>query len=397
MADERSKAYRVILSFGLVSLLGDIVYEGSRGTIPEYMKFLGASASVVGTVMGLGELISYLSRLVGGYLADKTKSYWILVFLGYGLIIAIPLIPLSEILGLGWTLAAVLVVLERFGKGVRTPSRDTIISFASKSIGSGKGFGLHELMDQIGATSGPLLFALLLAVTRSYRDAFLYSIIPYVLLMLTLATVRAKTKLPAEMTSSFATKDANRKVLNRRTLAYITAVGINALGLFPASLILYLAAETPEVQAMGAWLPPVLYATIQLVDAFFAVAFGLLYDSYKLWVLLFPFTLSIIIPFLSLQKSFLFIVASAVIYGVVLGSQESVYRAAVGDLTEPSVRATAYGVFSTAVGLGALGAGIIYGLIIDLNLPIYAAAAYVLATQAACLSLLLYVIKSKQG
>ena len=395
MSEGRREAYKVILSLGVVSLLGDVVYEGSRGTIPEYLKFLGASAAIVGTVMGLGELMSYFSRLLGGFLADRTKSYWLLVFLGYGLIIAIPLIPLSEILGLGWILAAALVILERLGKGIRTPSRDTIISFASRSIGGGKAFGIHELMDQVGATLGPLLFAAAIALLGGFRSAFFLSLIPYALLMATLAYVRSRTRLPAEMTSPAPLEHAGTGVLSRRATAYIAAVGVNALGLFPASLILYLAAETPEVQALGAWLPPVLYAAIQLVDAVFALAFGLLYDRYKLWVLAFPFSLSILIPLLALQRSFGFVAASAVVFGLVLGSQESVYRAAVGDLTEPGVRATAYGVFSTALGLGLLAAGAIYGLMIDLKAPLWLSSLYVLATQAVCLALLIYVIKSK--
>jgi MFS family permease len=395
MNDEKRRAYSIILSFGIASLLGDIIYEGSRGTIPEYMKFLGASAAVVGTVMGLGELMSYFSRLLGGYLADKTKSYWLLVFLGYGLIIAIPLIPLSEVLGLGWALAATLVILERLGKGIRTPSRDTIISFASKSIGGGKAFGIHELMDQIGATLGPLLFAVAIAYFGNFRYAFYLSFIPYILLVFTLIYLRAKTKLPEEMTNNKKEENKGSKVLSRRATAYITAVGINALGLFPASLILYLAGETPEVKAMGPWFPPLLYATIQFIDAVFALAFGLLYDKYKFQVLFFPFTLSILVPFLAFQRSLAMIVASAVVFGLVLGSQESVYRAAVGDLTDPSVRATAYGVFSTMVGLGSLGAGALYGLMIDLNAPIWLSGAYVLATQLLSVSLLAYVSKTK--
>lgn len=390
-SSERSRAYRLVVSFGIVSMLGDIVYEGSRGTIPTYMKYLGASAAAVGAVMGLGELVSYFSRLLGGFLADKTKSYWLLVFLGYGLIVAIPLIPLSEILGLGWALVAALVILERFGKGIRIPPRDTIISFASESIGSGKAFGLHELLDQVGATAGPLFFAGILALTSSYRQAFFYSMIPYALLMATLVYVRSTTALPVEVTER---KESGRKsILNREAVAYIAAVFVNSMGLFPASLILYLASETPEARALGAWFPPVLYAAIQFVDAFFALGFGFLYDKYKLWVLLFPFALSTLIPLLALQRSITPIVLSAVVFGLVLGSQESVYRAAVGDLTEPSTRATAYGLFSTAVGLGSLISGAIYGLMIDLGTPLWVSAAYVVATQALCISLLLYVAR----
>jgi MFS family permease len=393
--EERRRAYRLILSFGLVSLLGDVVYEGSRGAVPEYLKLLGASATVVGVVMGLGELMSYFSRLLGGFLADRTRSYWLLIFLGYGLIAAIPLIPLSEILGLGWALAAALVILERFGKGIRTPSRDTIISFASRSIGGGKAFGIHELMDQVGATLGPLFFAAAIALLGGFRSAFLLSLIPYALLMATLLYVRASVALPVEVAGPGSRERGSSGVLSRRAAAYLAAVGINALGLFPASLILYLAGETPEVKAMGAWLPPALYAAIQLVDAVFALAFGLLYDKYKLWMLVFPFALSTLIPILALQRSFAAVVAAALVFGLVLGSQESIYRAAVGDLTDPSVRATAYGVFSAALGLGSLAAGAIYGLMIDLNAPLWLGAAYVAATQAACLALLLYVIKSR--
>lgn len=394
MSDERKRAYRVILSFGVVSLLGDIIYEGSRGTIPEYLKYLGASAAAVGAVTGLGELVSYFSRLLGGFLADRTKSYWLLVFLGYGLIAAIPLIPVSEILGLGWFLAAFLVVLERLGKGIRTPPRDTIISFASKSIGSGKAFGLHELMDQIGATLGPVLFAALLAATGSYRDAFLFSAIPFALLMLTIAYVRSTTTLPSEVTATRASGSAGEGSLGKSALAYIAAVFANSMGLFPASLILYIAAETPEVKALGAWLPPLLYAAIQMVDAVFALLFGLLYDRYKLWILLFPFTLSVAIPLLALNRSLWFVAASALVFGLVLGSQESVYRAAVGDLTDPSLRATAYGLFGTAVGFGSLAAGVLYGLMVDFNAPLWVGGLYVLATQAVSVALLLYVARS---
>ncbi|MEM2192654.1 MAG: hypothetical protein QXG38_03465, partial [Candidatus Hadarchaeales archaeon] len=87
-----SKAYRAILSLGIVSLFGDIVYESSRGLIPDYMKLLGASAFVVGAVTGAGELVGLTLRLVSGEIADRTRIYWGLTFLGYGLIIFIPLL-----------------------------------------------------------------------------------------------------------------------------------------------------------------------------------------------------------------------------------------------------------------------------------------------------------------
>ena len=62
-------AYISIILFGIVSLMGDVVYEGARGIVPSYLEFLGASAVIVG--------------LVGGFLADTTRAYWFFIFLGY--------------------------------------------------------------------------------------------------------------------------------------------------------------------------------------------------------------------------------------------------------------------------------------------------------------------------
>ena len=76
-------AYIGILLFGIVSLMGDVVYEGARGILPTYLKFLGASAVIVGLVGGLGDFLGYALRLVSGFLADTTRAYWFFIFLGY--------------------------------------------------------------------------------------------------------------------------------------------------------------------------------------------------------------------------------------------------------------------------------------------------------------------------
>ena len=76
-------AYISIILFGIVSLMGDIVYEGARGIVPSYLEFLGASAVIVGLVGGLGDFLGYALRLVSGFLADTTRAYWFFIFLGY--------------------------------------------------------------------------------------------------------------------------------------------------------------------------------------------------------------------------------------------------------------------------------------------------------------------------
>ena len=128
----RKNAYHAILLFGIISLMGDIVYEGARGVIPGYLEFLGATAFIVGFVGGLGDFLGYAFRLVSGFLADTTSAYWLFIFLGYGLIAAIPLLGVP----LGLEIAVLLVLLERLGKAFRSPSRDTLLSIISKDVGA---------------------------------------------------------------------------------------------------------------------------------------------------------------------------------------------------------------------------------------------------------------------
>ncbi len=126
------------------------------------------TAAAVGIVTGLGEFAGYGLRLLSGYIADRTRSYWLLTFIGYSLILAIPLLAFANY----WWVAALLIVAERLGKAIRTPARDAMLSFATKQVGRGTGFGIHEAMDQIGAVIGPLIVFSALAA-NGYKEAFL--------------------------------------------------------------------------------------------------------------------------------------------------------------------------------------------------------------------------------
>jgi hypothetical protein len=113
----KKTAYLSILAMGIVSLLGDMVYESGRGIAPDYLMFLGASALLVGIISGAGEFLGHAARLVGGFLSDKTRAYWLFIFVGYGLIVAVPLIGFTSSLGI----VIVLILLERLGKALRAP------------------------------------------------------------------------------------------------------------------------------------------------------------------------------------------------------------------------------------------------------------------------------------
>jgi hypothetical protein len=184
--EETKRAFKLIAFFGLISLFGDIVYEGARSVNGPYLSTLAANAAMVGLITGIGEFAGYALRLVSGYFADKTKAYWVFTFVGYGLIIAVPLLSLTGI----WQIAAVLMVAERIGKGIRAPAKDSIVSSAAKRVGTGKGFAIQEVLDQIGALAGPLIFAGYFALTGAgaktamdYRHAYGLFWIPFALVM----------------------------------------------------------------------------------------------------------------------------------------------------------------------------------------------------------------------
>ena len=117
----------------------------ARSITGPYLALLGANAAVVGFVSGFGELLGYALRMASGYLADRTGKYWTITILGYTCnLLAVPLLALAG----HWWIAAVLMISERVGKGIRTPARDAMLAHAGHQMGLGWAFGLHEALDQ---------------------------------------------------------------------------------------------------------------------------------------------------------------------------------------------------------------------------------------------------------
>jgi len=377
-------AYAAIILLGIVSLMGDTVYEGSRGLVPDYLKFLGASALIVGLVGGFGEFLGYALRLVSGVLADTTRAYWFFIILGYGLIGAIPLLGFANI----WEIAIILILLERLGKAFRTPARDTVLSVIGKNVGAGKAFGVHELLDQVGAVAGPLLVAALMFYSSdNYRLTFSFLLLPFVMLVLTL--IYTYRKIGSEPITEPKTTNMKGKALGKPFYTYTFAVMINTIGLFPVGLILFKASVILQPEKLQ-WMVPLFYVLIQGIDAFFALLSGYAYDKFGMKFLTLPFILSLFPPLFAMSDAGLssLVVASA-FFGIVLGMQESIYRAAVSEFTPVSSRGTAYGIFSTALGFGFLISGGVYGSLIDFNAPFSVTLLFVILTQAiAIISLL---------
>ncbi len=128
---DRKSAFRFIIALGFVSLFADMTYEGAHSVIGPLLKDLGASATQVGIIAGLGEMIAASLRYFSGRLADKTRAYWTITTLGYFLnLIVVPGLAFAG----NWQAAALLIVAERTGKSLRGPARDVLLSEATEVV-----------------------------------------------------------------------------------------------------------------------------------------------------------------------------------------------------------------------------------------------------------------------
>ena len=381
--DLRRKAYVAIMLMGVVSMLGDIVYESGRGIAPDYLYFLGASAFLVGLTSGVGELVGYGMRLISGPLADRSHAYWLFIFLGYGLILAIPLMGLTNSI---WLVAA-LVIVERLGKALRSPSRDAVVSVVSKGMGSGKAFGLHEFIDQIGAVAGPAFLGLVMLWTANNFSISLQSLFPFYLLMMAVLYLTYR-RIRGTVEEIRKQSTATNEKLSRGFWMYSGAVLMNTVGLMPVALILYNGARILESGGQ-LWLVPFLYVVVQLVDAPMALISGYIYDKVGIKFLAIPFALSVLpLAFQSLI-GLPGVILACISYGLVLGMQESTYRAAVTDIVPLGRRGSAYGFFNVMLGAGTFVSGVTFGYMLDASVSPLLMLGFVIAAQIIAIALLL--------
>ncbi len=381
MTDKKLKkqAFTFLLLMGIVSLLADMTYESARSLIGPYLLFLGASASAVGFVSGLGEFIGYTIRLVFGFVVDKTKKYWLFTILGYSInLIAIPL--LAVVPPNGWIWAAILIVCERLGKAVRAPAKTTLVSFAAKRVGTGKGFGFVEVLDQIGAMLGPLLLFFIMQWKESagtyaqYQWAFASLAIPALLTLIVLTISKALFPKAEEFELTDSEVDAPTQKLELKKikpiLLYIIAIGLLAVGMADFPLMAF-HIETNKV--IDIKYITLLYMMVMGVDGLAAFIFGNLYDkkgAITLWIAAI-IGLSFA-PLVFLTTNITNIVIGLILWGVLLGAMESIALAYIADNVEVNYRGRILGIYYTFYGITWFIGSWLMGILYNIN-PKYVA------------------------
>jgi MFS family permease len=373
---QKKSAYKLILLFGLVSLFGDMVYEGARSVNGPYLKTLGANAAIVGLVAGLAEFLGYAVRLLSGYFADKTRAYWLFTFLGYGLLISVPLLALTGI----WQVAVVFIIIERLGKALRSPAKDTILSQATKQVGTGIGFAISEVLDQIGAITGPLIFTILFVIIgkgdrslSDYQHGYFLLWVPLALVLLCIFFAWRAVPNP-EVLENSPLKQPESDKLSKIFWIYTIFTFVTTLGFANFALIgFHLKARHVLSDAQI----PLFYALAMGVDAVAAMAIGKTYDIFKarrnnekagLITLIAIPVFSLFIPGLVFSTKFAWVLAGVIIWGLVMGCHETVMKSAIADLTPLKKRGTGYGMFNAAYGLAIFIGSALTGLLYEYSI-----------------------------
>ena len=366
-----SGAIAFITLMGIVSLFSDLTHEGARSILGEYLNLAGASAAAIGFVSGIGELCGYSLRLISGLIADKTKKYWTLVIAGYVIqVLAIPALALVP--EHGWVWACGLVILERVGKAVKKPAKNTLVSFAASEIGTGKGFAYQEFLDQLGAFLGPILLFVTALVKgtddlfQTYRISFAVLLVPA---LITIALVlAAKIKYPdPEMFEKQEDKPENFR-FGKSFALFMASICFFTFGFADFTLITLHAANTGAFPESTLSL---LYAAAMAVDAFAALFFGWLFDRIGLKALIISTLCSTFFScFIFMTGNARIIGIGIILWGIGIGAQESIMKAAVSGMVPRSMRSTGFGIFETGFGIAWFLGSWLLGALYDLN-PMY--------------------------
>lgn len=333
-----------------------MTYQGGHGNAGSYLAFLGASGTTVGVVAGAGELINFSLRLFFGFWADKTRAYWRIAFPGYLLnLVAVPCLALTH----HWASAAALLIIERAGKGMRTPARDVMLSHAADKVGRGWAFGVHEALDQTGALLGPILVGVMLLYNQGYQASFGILTIPAVIALVLLIFTRRE--FPHTEDVQGKPVDLNPRSLPSAFWILILCIGFLALGYTDFALLAFHFKQKALIPV--GWIP-IAYGLAMGLQGLASILFGRLYDRWGAKALLVAS-----IPAISFAPLAFFggVVSAAVgvaLWTIGMGAQATVMKALVAQIVPSVHRGSAYGILNSSYGvlwfLGSAAMGWLY-------------------------------------
>jgi MFS family permease len=360
MPDPAKKLNRNVYALSAVSFFTDVSSEMIYPLLPVFLtKTLGASAGAVGVIEGAAETTASLLKLASGWWSDRVRRRKPLIVFGYGLAsVARPLVAIAQ--SASHVLA--IRVADRIGKGIRGAPRDALIADSVDASIRGKAFGFHRAADHAGAVLGPLIaFAVLKWSDTPPRGVFWLAAIPGAI-ALAIALFVVREHQPAPETHAKATIDTS-VALPRRFWGALGAITLFTLGNSTDAFLLLRATELGVPVALA----PILWAMLHVVKSTTSTPGGMLSDRFgrKPAVVAGWIIYAIVYLFFARATEAWQAWALFAVYGIYFGLAEGPERALVADIVPGGKRGTAFGWYNLAIGIAALPASVLFGLIWD--------------------------------
>jgi len=432
-SNHKAKITRNVIALGIVSLCTDAATEMIYPLIPVFVTMLGSGALLLGVIEGVAETTAAMLKLISGIISDKLGKRKLLVIIGYG--ISTLARPFTGIVSAAWQIVLVRMT-DRIGKGIRTAPRDALIAASVDDKIRGKAYGFHRAMDHAGAVAGPFLALLTLSILIlgfNMRDTmtilrwtFILAIIPGILALLALILFVQEKAAPAPAGKKLS---LSLKQYDKNFLSYLAVVLLFTLGNSSDAFLLLRVQEAvhnsqslyntvyaaPVIDDMirgfgdseaqrklvDILFIPLVWAFFHVIKVAFSTPMGALSDKigrkivinigwgiYALVYLAFAF-LDRLPDSWQIIATFILFAVYALYYAFTEGAE----KAFVADLVKPEQFGSAFGMFNFTVGLGALPASILFGLLYK---EFGAMAAFGFGAALAALAMLLLAVRIKE-
>ncbi len=347
------KTKRVIRAFAAASFLNDM---GSDIVYPIWPLFvttiLKANMTVLGFLDGLGEAFVSISQAGAGYLSDRIKKRKVFIWIGY---------LLGALSRLGYAISSIwphlipFRVMDRMGK-IRSAPRDAMVADLSTAEARGKNFGLLRAMDNLGAVAGVVICIVLVEIIGIRLLFYLAALPSFISAFLIILVIKEKRTGKIKLYKGISLSDLGKDF---RRFLFLSAVF--ALGAFSYSFLLISAKNSGFKMAFV----PVLYLIYVASASLFSYPFGKLSDKIgrkNVLLLSFIFWGGVCISFIFVENHLL-IALTFVLYGAHKGALDPVQKTFVSELAPCDFRASCLGGFQMVIGLFALPASLLAGLL----------------------------------
>lgn len=392
MAEKKQRKFlgfsRNVFFTGLTSFLTDTSVKMVYSVMPMFLLSIGASKTSLALIEGIAESTASLVKALSGFWSDKIGKNKPFMLIGYGLSALI--IPLYTFV---ITPMQVLVLrfIERFGKGIRTAPRDSLIAGSVINGETGRSFGLQKAMDNSGAIIGPLLaFILLSLLPGNYRLIFMLAGIPAIIAILVIIFGISEARKPVnELFKKFHFRNFPAKYY-----FFLGIIFVFTLGNSTDALLMVKANEL----GIKVVFIPLVYLITSVVSVVAAIPAGILSDRIgKEKVLIAGFLIYTLVYYgFGITSHTGVIFALFALYGLYSAATDGIQKAFISDLTDKNKKGTGLGIYNALIGITLLPASLIAGILYDKvnsRVPFYFGAAMALIS---ALLMLIFFLKYRK-